>query len=600
MLKKFRNLSIRGKIVTGFTISNAAMSILLILLIVILSMSKSKYETVYYGYGVASAEVADASTAYESAVAGIQSVAMVDIAALGIEPSAIVGNIAGMQTKMQDDVAALKDKMIQDSAKELYADLKSKVDAVNVSVDAIIAKIGEGDTASAQRMLAANDFTAGNTAVKKAFDALYNELITEGQARIDSIGNNARITIRLSIAVFVVVLGLIILLVRIVSVSMRKPIANMREGAELLAEGDVGAEIIHFYDDEIGELADSLTKMQANIRAQAEIAKEFSEGNLDINIVANGENDLLGNALVTMIDEENRVMGGITEAVTEIKTGAQEVASASQNLAQGSTEQASAIQQITASIEDITERTKVNANDANTANKLVTQAKTDASQSTSKMREMIDAMSDINTSSEDISKIIKVIDDIAFQTNILALNAAVEAARAGAHGRGFAVVADEVRNLAGKSAQAASETAELIADSIAKVQKGSKLAEETATALEAIVSVIDKIVEITNSIAVASNDQANAIAQIDQAIGQVSQVVQTNSATSEQCAAASEELSAQAVKLRNMIGRYKIKQISSSPARTFAAVPETISLPDDDLENTAPPVISLDDGYGKY
>ena len=157
----------------------------------------------------------------------------------------------------------------------------------------------------------------------------------------------------------------------------------------------------------------------------------------------------------------------------QVTTGSEQVASASQSLAQGSTEQASALEQITASIDEIADRTKVNAAQANDANTLVHEAKSGAVRGNAQMGEMIEAMHEINSASENISKIIKVIDDIAFQTNILALNAAVEAARAGEHGKGFAVVAEEVRSLAGKSAQAASETAELIEDSISKGSKGS-------------------------------------------------------------------------------------------------------------------------------
>ena len=213
------------------------------------------------------------------------------------------------------------------------------------------------------------------------------------------------------------------------------------------------------------------------------------------------------------------------------------------------------------------------------------------------MEGMMNAMDDINKSSESISRIIKVIDDIAFQTNILALNAAVEAARAGDAGKGFAVVAEEVRNLAAKSAQAAAETAELIESSIIKVEAGSKIADDTAKALELITDGVTQSEKIVNNIAEASNYQATAVAQINQAINQVSQVVQNNSATSEECAAASEELSDQAIHMRDMISIYNLGE---SSGQGQIAVSENRTEKIHMQSNPNEQIISLGEGSGKY
>lgn len=612
-IKWFGDMKINKKLIISFVVVNALFIILLCIILSMMNLSTKKMQTAYVGYGETAAETAVASAGLQ----GTQNA--VNKLILGAQR----GDTAAAEAEVNMMLGVLSDKMdkigTMTEDEELKRLHRAADKAVNAFLDeaAIVVKaVAEGKIDEAASRAADPEYTsiANNAAV--CIEALFDTAYDTGEAQVNAIRGNQSLAVWIMLAGTVIVLALAVGDAMFLSGFISKPVNSMREAAEKLAVGDVNVEITKFYDDELGGLADSLIKMQANIKAQAEVAHIISEGELDMEFASNGESDLLGNAIVTMINEENRVMGGISESVMQIGSGSKEVASASQSLAQGSTEQASAIQQITASITDITERTRVNAEDAKNANELVLLARTDATESTGKMQEMITAMADINVSSENISKIIKVIDDIAFQTNILALNAAVEAARAGVHGRGFAVVADEVRNLAGKSAQAASETAELIEDSIAKVAKGSKLAEETAGALDAISKVIERIVAITNSIAVASNDQATAVAQIDQAIGQVSQVVQTNSATSEQCAAASEELSNQVTRLRDMIARYKLKETHDTDYDDVPVInlPEpdssyddfdfdgTSGLPDDDDDfiNDVPPVISLDDGYGKY
>ena len=430
-----------------------------------------------------------------------------------------------------------------------------------------------------------------NVELEKLFDLVYEQGKLEDEAVA---ARSTKTTVVCTVlSLFMIIFNTIICLYLIKMIST--PLTKLKAAADKLALGDVEVDIKRESGDEFGDLSESFAAMAANLQGQAEIAKQLATGDRTMNVVPRSEKDVVGNALQYMMVEENHVLSSIKEASYQVTTGSEQVASASQSLAQGSTEQASAIQQITASIDEITQRTKINANDANETNKLVIEAREHAELGNTRMEQMRGAMAEINDSSENISRIIKVIDDIAFQTNILALNAAVEAARAGQHGRGFAVVADEVRTLAGKSAQAASETAELIEDSIRKVAHGSALAEETAEALEKIVASIERVVDLVNSIAIASNDQATAITQIDQAIMQVSQVVQTNSATSEQCAAASEELSAQAARLRDMISRYQLKPAEYSPV---AQPLESMQVPY--LTASAQNVISLGEGFGKY
>jgi methyl-accepting chemotaxis protein len=250
-------------------------------------------------------------------------------------------------------------------------------------------------------------------------------------------------------------------------------------------------------------------------------------------------------------------------------------------LSQGATEQASSIEELTASIEEISAQTKLNAQNATQAKNLAETAKDNAVQGNSRMKEMLKAMGEINDASGNISKIIKVIDEIAFQTNILALNAAVEAARAGQHGKGFAVVAEEVRNLAARSANAAKETTDMIEGSIKKVEDGTKIANETASALDKIVEGVTDAASLVSDIATASDNQATGIAQVTQGLAQVSQVVQTNSATSEESAAASEELSSQAELMKEQVDRFKLKKNTSAYHRNEELSPEVLKMLED-------------------
>ncbi|MCX7748122.1 MAG: methyl-accepting chemotaxis protein [Clostridia bacterium] len=301
------------------------------------------------------------------------------------------------------------------------------------------------------------------------------------------------------------------------------------------------------------------------LKESADVLQELAKGNLLIKVEGDYKGDFsdIKNSLNFTIDRLNHILFEIDTAAEQVATGSRHVSESSQVLSSGSSEQASAIEEITASMTQIASQTKQNALSANEANELAVTAKNEAISGNTQMKDMLKSMETINEASSNISKIIKVIDEIAFQTNILALNAAVEAARAGQYGKGFAVVAEEVRNLAARSANAAKETTMLIEGTIKRVEAGTKIANETAGALDSIVHRITKAAEIVEEISRASNEQATGITQVNVAISQVSQVTQTNSATAEESAAASEELSSHADMLKDMVKKFKLKRADS-------------------------------------
>lgn len=273
----------------------------------------------------------------------------------------------------------------------------------------------------------------------------------------------------------------------------------------------------------------------------------------------------------------------LTESISELRDGADQVAdaasqvsSSSQSLAQGSSEQAASLEETSASSEEINSMARRNTDNSRSTAQLLAKSLEKVTLANRYLGEMVQSMDEITESSGKISKIIKVIDEIAFQTNILALNAAVEAARAGEAGMGFAVVADEVRSLAQRSAQAAKDTTTLIEDSIAKSSEGKGKVDQVAMAIKAVTEDTTRIKVMVDEVSLGSEEQSRGIDQIGRAISQMEQVTQTTAASAEESAAAAEELNAQSQTMQDVVSRLHAMVSDSSdsrPAQRIASHP---------------------------
>ncbi|MGN1085633.1 MAG: methyl-accepting chemotaxis protein, partial [Porcipelethomonas sp.] len=431
----------------------------------------------------------------------------------------------------------------------------------------VIEFMQQDDKSSAEAILYGEEYDAVSTDFGEKYTELIEKTETVSEKKMDALRTRKNIWRILVYISFGIVVLAAIMLMQITMVKIIRPIQRIKESIKELAAGNLDTEVkLEENTSEIGQIAaemHNLIDFQKNIIADIDyMLGELAIGNFVVRSQCeesyNGDYKNIILSVNKISKRLNSVMNNITESAEQVASGSDQVAGASQALSQGTTEQASSIQEMSATISEINDKVIRNTQNARELNRIAEDMLNDMNQSSTQTEKMVAAMKEISAISAEINKIVKTIDDIAFQTNILALNAAVEAARAGNAGKGFSVVADEVRSLAGKSAEAASDTTKLIQKAIETIENGAECADATTEAMNVAKQktqvVADGINEITNN----SEDQANAISQTTIGIEQISGVVQSNSATAEQSAAASEELSAQAQKLKELMGQFKL------------------------------------------
>ncbi|MBO2944082.1 methyl-accepting chemotaxis protein [Paenibacillus sp. F411] len=520
-MKWFMDLKIGRKLILSFVFVALLAGVVGTVGVLNMNNIDKDYNQLYADYGVAVGDIGSAGISFHQMRASIRDVMLTENSA---DKQQYVEDARSKLPLINAALMRFEESLVNESTRQIFNELQQTLQQYETVFENAMALDRDGQTQQAYELIQTEANALAGVA-SGYIAQLYDNKITDGYALSEQLTDQTNTTIVTMIVIVAVSVLSAIVLGLLISRWISGPIRNMVHVAESIADGDLNVAIEVNSKDEVGVLAAAFQRMTDNL---------------------------------------NNVMNNIQTASEQVASGARQVSEASITLSDGATEQASSVEELTASLQEVSAQTQQNAGGSDRANLLAVETKANAARGSSQMKDMLEAMEDINQASASISKIIKVIDEIAFQTNILALNAAVEAARAGQHGKGFAVVAEEVRNLAARSANAAKETTEMIEGSMKKVEAGTKIANETASALQQIVDDISQVAELIDQIAVSSNEQAAGINQINQGLIQVSQVVQGNSATSEESAAASEELSSQAELLNEQLSKFKLRKIHGS------------------------------------
>ncbi len=563
-MPKLNEMHIQKRLKTGFTLTTAITSIGVILGIIALLYISNRYTFALQNYGFSQGDIGKAMIMFADTRSSTRGIIGYD------DEDLIASMVESHDTNKQkfenyweivhNTLTTSEEEATYQSINNLltnYWSKESEVIALGNTTDS-------AKSAEAQTMM-------GDT-LAPMYEEIYNQMVSLMNANVDE-GNSLDSSLNILGYVLLVIIIAVIVASVIISTKLgatiakgiSEPLIALQKRLVAFEQGDLSSDFpVVDSQDEIKDMTETAAEMAASLKEIIYdcnyILGEMSKGNYGISSKAKekyvGDYSGLINAMRNLRDLMIETLQKISDASDQVNAGSDNLAQAAQALAEGSTDQSAAVEELQATIANITsgvEKSSAKTEDSyQEANKYATEA----DQSRVEMEAMMEAMARINETSQKIGNIISDIEDIASQTNLLSLNASIEAARAGDAGKGFAVVADQIRKLAEQSTQSAVDTRQLIESSLAEVEEGNKAAQRASDSIESVVDGIKSIAETSQELSQIAQEQATAMEQAEQGINQISEVVQSNSATAEETSATSQELSAQATSLNDLISRF--------------------------------------------
>ena len=568
MLKKIMNLRIQKRLFCSSIISSVITMLSAVIAIFVIIYAAKQYSHVLTYYAFPQGDIGRCMTA----LADVRSYTR---AAIGYDDVELVNQMVAAHDKSKDLVeqylVPIRASIVTDVGRESMDAIENAIEQY-FKIDAQIIELGANTDPVSRKtaqVRAASDMAP-------AYQAAYNALEDLMDANI-SLGDETQSTLNTTMAFLVLSIIIIIVVSVIIATvlsqkitkSITVPISKLITRMDTFAEGDISSPFPdHDADDEVADMLHAVstatTKLNTILADLENILNEMSNSNFNVNTSCEkeytGEYSNLLAGVRKMNREVDATLKDVREAARTVSAGAANLAEASQSLAEGATDQAASVEEMQATIDEITTALSRTVGDVNESFEKAEACAKEAENSRYEMEAMTAAMNRISETSKKIGNIIAELEDIASQTNLLSLNASIEAARAGEAGRGFAVVADEIRKLAEQSANSAVNSRRLIEESIQEVKNGNEAVVKTSNVLVNVVNAIHEIAETSKKISDSSVQQAQSMEQANMGIERISEVVQANSATAEEASATSEELSAEAVSMEELVNKFVLRE----------------------------------------